>query len=96
MRDTDPQLISPEEWREIIGLPAVREAWGLFEDTQPEEFAASVYGAKFDFVSGSPGYCGDLYILHGDALTEAGAMILGRDEKGKLTVFSCLPERVGS
>ena len=80
-----PKLISPEEWREIIAVPAVREAWGLADDVTPSEFAGSVYAAKFDFVSGSPGYIGDLYILQGDALTGYSPMVLRRDD-GTLAV----------
>lgn len=83
MRDTHPQLIKPEEWREIIALQPVRDAWGLDDKMQPEEFAASVYAVKFDFVSGCPGYVGDLYLLHGDAITEAGAMVLIRNDRGQ-------------
>src|ERR1700687_585459 len=78
MKNMNPRPISPEEWRKIIAVPAVREAWGLTDDLTPEEFAASVYAAKFDFVSGSPGYCGDLYILQGDALTDHPPMVLRR------------------
>lgn len=69
-----PRDISSAEWREIIALPVIRESWGL-EDETPEEFADMVYGVKFDFVSGSPGYVGDLYILHGDALGEPMVLI---------------------
>ena len=69
-----PQEISPAEWKEIIQVPAVRESWGL-EDETPEEFADMVYGVKFDFVSGGPGYCGDLYVLHGGALGEPMSLI---------------------
>ena len=81
-----PKLISPEEWREIIAVPAVREAWGLADDVTPSEFAGSVYAAKFDFFSGSPGYVGDLYILQGDALTGYSPMVLRRDDDGTLAV----------
>lgn len=48
-----------------MAVPDVRESWGLDGSETPEDFAAMVYGAKFDFVSGGPGYVGDLYILHG-------------------------------
>ena len=72
----NPQPISPKEWQQIIAVPAVREAWGLEDDMTPSDFAGSVYAAKFDFVSGSPGYVGDLYILQGDALTGASPMVL--------------------
>ena len=82
----EPKLISPEEWREIIAVRAVREAWGLADDVTPSEFAGSVYAAKFDFVSGSPGYIGDLYILQGDALTGFSPMVLRRADDGTLAV----------
>jgi hypothetical protein len=86
MKNMEPKLISPEEWREIIAVRAVREAWGLADDVTPSEFAGSVYAAKFDFVSGSPGYIGDLYILQGDALIGFSPMVLRRADDGTLAV----------
>jgi hypothetical protein len=86
MKNMNPQPISPEEWGQIIAVPAVREAWGLADDVTPSEFAGSVYAAKFDFVSGSPGYIGDLYILQGDALTGYSPMVLRRADDGTLAV----------
>ena len=57
-------------------LPVIRESWGLEEGETPEHFADMVCGVKFDFASGSaPGYVGDLYILHGDALGEPITLI---------------------
>jgi len=50
----------------------------------PADFSAQVYAAKFNFVSGSPGYVGDLFILQGDG---DAPMVLHRDEKGKLVVL---------
>jgi hypothetical protein len=38
-----------------------------------------VYGMRFDFVSASPGYVGDLYILSGDALGEPYTLIRRND-----------------
>jgi hypothetical protein len=64
-----PLRISIEEWKELMQIPEVRESWGIENET-PEEFADMVYGVKFEFTSGGPGYVGDLYILHGDALGE--------------------------
>jgi hypothetical protein len=72
-----PLEIPLPEWAEIMALPEVKESWGL-EDETPEEFASEVYGVKFDFVSGSPGYVGPLYILQGDSLTGDAPFILGR------------------
>jgi hypothetical protein len=79
-----PQEISLAEWKEIVQVPAIREAWGIQDDETAEQFADMVYAVKFDFVSGSaPGYVGDLYILHGDALGEP--MVLIR-KNGQLVV----------
>jgi len=71
------------EWAEIMQLPAVRGDWGIADDETPELFAEMVYGVKFNFVSGGPGYVGDLYILHGDALGEPMTLIR---EDGRLIV----------
>lgn len=82
----NPHPISPEEWEQIIALPAVREAWGLSDDEKPSDSAAMIYGVKFNFVSGSPGYVGDLYILQGDALADEPPMVLRRADDGTLLV----------
>src|ERR1700687_4667401 len=94
MAATNPQPISDSEWREIMRFPPVRDSWGLEDDTSPREFAARVYATKFTFVSGSPGYVGDLYILQGVALTDEGLIVLRRDRTGALMV-SRLFERAG-
>lgn len=70
-----PQEISLAEWEEIMQLPVIRESWGISEGETAERFADMVYGVKFDFASGGPGYVGDLYILHGDALGEPMTLI---------------------
>jgi len=72
-----PQDISSAEWREIMQVQEVKESWGLSDET-PEEFASNVYAVKFDFVSGSPGYVGDLYIIQGDVLTGDAPFVLAR------------------
>ncbi len=74
-----PEDISLAEWREIMQVQEVKESWGLADET-PEEFAANVYAVKFDFVSGSPGYVGDLYILQGDTLTGDAPFVLTRQD----------------
>jgi hypothetical protein len=82
--DNQPKAISETEWNEIVSLDAVRDAWGLEDDPDPSEFASRVYGVRFNFVSGGPGYVGDIYVLQGDALTEVPPMVLRRDRHGKL------------
>jgi len=84
--DQNPHPLSLNEWQEILAVPAVREAWQLQDDATPEELASQVYAAKFNFVSGSPGYVGDLYILQGDHLTDALPMTLMRDKTGNLEI----------
>jgi len=86
MFDTTPYPISPEEWQQIIAVPAVRDAWGFPDDEKPSDSAAFIYGVKFNFVSGSPGYVGDLYILQGDALTDEPPIVLRRGDDGILLV----------
>jgi hypothetical protein len=77
---TQPLAISENEWQEILKTLEVRETWGLEEEDEitVEEFQKNVYGVKFKFVSGSPGYIGDLYILQGDVLTGDVPLMLGR------------------
>lgn len=72
-----PLEISLSEWEEICQTKEVRELWGL-TDENPEKFAARVYGVKFDFSSGSPGYVGDLFILQGNSLS-ASPVVLTRN-----------------
>jgi hypothetical protein len=85
MESTKPIEISLPEWKEIMSLPEVREDWGLDDEITPKEFASKVYGVKFHFISGSPGYVGDLYILKGDGAPETIPMTIIRKE-GKLKV----------
>ena len=70
-----PQEISAPEWEEIMQLPVIRESWGIEENENAKHFADRVYGVKFNFATGGPGYVGDLYILHGDALGEPIVLI---------------------
>jgi hypothetical protein len=66
--ENKPIEISGAEWREIMEVPDVREGWGIEKNESVEDFRSMVYGVKFDFMSGGPGYVGDLYIVLGDAL----------------------------
>jgi hypothetical protein len=85
MEDTKPYPLTKAEWEEIMAIPEVRESWGIDSSNMPlDEFAGQVYAAKFKFVSGSPGYIGDLFIPQGDVLTGDAPFVLRRGEKGKL------------
>ena len=68
MSNKIPKQISNEEWMEIMQVRDVRDGWGIDDDTTVRDFTSTVYGVKFDFVSGGPGYIGDLFILQGDSL----------------------------
>ena len=83
----NPNPLTIEEWKEVMAVPEVRESWGIEDDETPADFAAQVYAANFNFVSGSPGYVGDLFILQGDTLTGDAPFVLQRDRNGKLRVL---------
>ena len=87
MEDTKPYSLSPAEWREIMTIPVIRESWGIEDSTSMSDFSSQVYAARFDFVSGSPGYVGDLFILQGDTLTGDAPFVLRRDDDGKLVLL---------
>jgi len=87
MEDTKPYQLTPAKWKEIMTIPEIRESWGLADDATPTDFAAEVYAAKFNFVSGSPGYVGDLFILQGSNLTGDAPFVLQRGEGGKLIIL---------
>jgi hypothetical protein len=87
MEDTRPHSLTSAEWKEIMEIPAIRESWAIETDTTVAEFSAQVYAARFDFVSGSPGYAGDLFVLQGSYLTGDAPMALRRDDKGKLILL---------
>jgi len=84
MHDPNPHKLTEAKWQEPGSLPVIRESWGLEKNQNPLDLASLAYGARFDFVSGSPGYVGDLYLLQGDAIAEP--MVLRRGENGRLIV----------
>ena len=73
-----PIEISAEEWKEILQLSAVRESWGIEKNESVDDFRSMVYGVKFNFVSGGPGYVGDLFIIQGDTL-EKPLLLIRKD-----------------
>jgi hypothetical protein len=64
----EPMRLSDTEWREVIAMPRVREAWGIADDVSVDDFKSQVYGVKFDYITGGPGYFGDIYIIQDDSL----------------------------
>ena len=81
-----PKPISLNEWTEILQIPKIQEAWGVSQEITPEEFASVCYGARFDFVSGSPGYCGDLYMIYGDAISGVPIALI-RNSENRLEIL---------
>ena len=84
MDSPKPYQLSEAEWRAIVQLPGIQEAWGLESGEDWENFASTVYAAKFHFHSGGPGYVGDIFVLQGDAISDRGPILLRRDRKGGL------------
>lgn len=79
-----PIEISTAEWKEIMGIPYVREGWGLEDDCTPEMFREMVYGVKFDYITDGPGYGGDLYLIQNGAL-DVPIQIIRKDGVMRIT-----------
>ena len=75
MPNHEPMQLSETEWREIIAIPEVREGWGLDDNENVDDFRSMVYGVKFDYITGGPGYAGDLYLIQDDSLQSPLAFI---------------------
>lgn len=69
-----------------MAIPEIRESWGIDDKTTIQDFANDAYAARFNFVSGSPGYVGDLFLVQGSYLTGDAPFVLRRDEDGSLKV----------
>lgn len=87
MEDTKPHSLTSGEWQEIMSIPVIRESWGIEDSMSVSDFSSQVYAARFEFISGSPGYVGDLFIMQGDTLAGDAPFVLRRDEAGKLIVL---------
>jgi hypothetical protein len=83
--DNRPKALTKDEINEIASIEAVQEMWGATNiEEMTEQLRQGIYAVKFDFVSGSPGYVGDLYILIGDTFDEPVRLIR---VDGKLEVY---------
>ena len=83
----NPCQLTPAEWQELTTVPTICDAGGIESDTTSDEFSLLVYAAKFKFVSGSPRYIGDLFILQGNVLTREGPMVLPRGYNSEWVAF---------
>jgi hypothetical protein len=79
-----PIELTPEEKKEIAAMGDVTEMWGAENEADfLSMFDDQIYAAKFNYVSGGPGYIGDLFVLFGDGGFE-NVNIIRRD--GKLSI----------
>ena len=80
----DPRPLTESEWEELAQLESVRDSWGLQNSGAPAaELAATAHGVRFNFsCTTQPGYCGDLYVLLGEAFDEPFVII--RNSQGEL------------
>jgi len=60
------------------GNPLHQSDLGFARRRNARVLCEMVYGVNFDFVSGSPGYVGPLYILEGDVLTGDPPILIAR------------------
>ncbi len=83
-----PFALTNDEIKEIAAFTELQEMWG-FEAAEMESVIRSVYTVRFDFVSGSPGYVGDLFIIQSDYLdSDNPATRLYRGKDNKLMILN--------
>ncbi|MGA8615991.1 MAG: hypothetical protein WB760_30760 [Xanthobacteraceae bacterium] len=84
--DNKPSALTSKEIKEIAAMEDIRQMWGAENAAEMEQMLeTTVYAAKFNYHSGSPGYVGDYFILQGDALGEALELI--RNKAGQLVII---------
>jgi hypothetical protein len=77
----DPKAISNDEWKEIMNLPEVIDAWELGETDTVKSFSAHVYGAKFYHRTFFPRTAWTLYLLT-DGTSDGISMMITRTSNG--------------
>ena len=78
-----PLQPTPEEIRELACHPHLQEHADSNEDM--EAILESLYLVKFNFMNGSPGYCGDLFLIQSDHLSDEIPVVrFIRDNEGSL------------
>jgi hypothetical protein len=84
----EPSALSNSEIEEIASNEQIQEMWGAHDSEEMELFLKQSYAVKFDFVSGCPGYVGELFLIQGDALDgEVPPVRLIRSEEEKLEIL---------
>jgi hypothetical protein len=75
-----PMALTSKEIKEMAAIEDIQQMWGAENAAEMEEtLDTTVYAVKFDYMSGSPGYVGDYFILQGDALGEALELVRNKD-----------------
>jgi hypothetical protein len=83
--DNKPIALTNDEIKEIAAIEDIQQMWGAQSAEEMESVLQdSAYAVKFYFISGGPGYVGDLYVLFGDSPGEPVRLIR---VKGKLQFF---------
>ena len=63
-----PMALTADEIKEIAALPEIQDIWGGENAEVMNEILKDIYTVKFQYVNGSPGYAGDLFIIQPDVL----------------------------
>jgi hypothetical protein len=84
MSDTTPKALSESELEELAAFEPLWELWDVENASDMLNILKQSYCVKFKFMSGGPGYWGDLFIIQGDALSEGPPTELTRDRDGHL------------
>ena len=83
-----PLALTAEEIKEIASLPEIQHSWGGENSAVMEQILKDIYTVKFQYVNGSPGYVGDLFIIQPDVLgNEYPVTRLIRDRENKLVML---------
>jgi hypothetical protein len=63
-----PFALTPKEIKEIASMERIQELWGAENSADMKLRLKDIYTVKFQYMNGSPGYVGDLFIIQPDVL----------------------------
>ena len=83
-----PFALTPKEIKEIASVKRIQELWGVENSADMELILNDIYTVKFNFMNGSPGYVGDLFIIQPDHLaSDIPVTRLVRNQEKQLEVI---------
>lgn len=83
-----PLALPKDEIHELAAHPGLHQMWGATSSEEMEDILRQIYTVEFQFMSGSPGYVGNLFIIHGDALDASIPVVrLFRNSKRHLEIL---------